>query len=291
MSVWRSGVWCAGLPLAFVLVACVEPAAEEQGTCALTDAPELIVARSIKIGIADDAGVSVGFDLDGETTAEDSTSGCGIGDYVSASGTPGIDNAFSRIVPTLNATEAKVETIEGLVQDTIDNGELLIAFEVGGVDDWGADSCVAVEVAQAEGDAMLGTDGRLLDGQTFDREADAPTAAVDNAQIADSVLRGDNLSIDLPVQVLNAALTLPLRSGKLEITPDGDDLYQGVLAGAISAAYLLEVASTENVDPVVADLLGTVVGINADLPDEAGNSCAAMSMTLTFEGVGAYYYE
>lgn len=279
-----------GPSLAIGLVACVEPAAEDEGTCSLADAPELVVARSIKIGIADEAGVSVGFDLDGETTVEDATTGCGIGDYVSTTGTPGIDNAFSRIVPTLNATEAKIETIEGLVQDTIDNGELLIAFEVGGVDDWGDDSCIAVEVAQAEGEAMLGTDGLLLDGQTFDREADAPTAVVANARIAEGVVLGDDLSIDLPVQVLNAALTLPLRDGKLQITPDGDDLYQGVLAGAISAAYLLEVASTENVDPVVADLLGTVVGINADLPDEAGNPCAAMSMTLTFEGVGAYYY-
>lgn len=281
----------AGLFWVIGLVGCDEPAAEAEGTCALADAPELIVARSIKIGIADDAGVSVGFDLDGEATAENATTGCGIGDYISADGRQGIDNAFSRIVPTLNATEAKVETIEGLVQDTINNGELLIAFEVGGVDDWGEDSCVAVEVAQAEGEAMLGTDGLLLDGQTFDREMDAPTAALDNAQIGDGVLRGDNLSIDLPVQVLNAALTLPLRSGKLEIMPDGDDLYRGVLAGAISAVYLLEVASTENVDPLVADLLGTVVGVNADLPDEAGNTCAAMSMTLTFEGVGAYYYE
>lgn len=202
-----------------------------------------------------------------------------------------IDNALTRIVPTLGATEAKVETIEGLVQDTINNGELLVAIELGGVDDWGDDSCVAVEVAQAEGDAMLGTDGLLLDGQTFDRELDAPSATLHAGRISGGTLVGENLQLDLPVQVLNASLTLPLRDGKIELTPQGDDLYTGVLAGAVSAAYMLEVASTENVDPTVADLLFTVLGTNADLPDEAGNDCAAMSMTLTFEAVGAYYFE
>ena len=287
----RPGRGRSGLASLFVAVACVEPAALDEGTCALADSPEVVVVRSLKIGIADDAGVSVGFDLDGETTAENATTGCGIADYVSPTGTPGIDNAFTRIVPTLSATEAKVETIEGLIQDTIDNGELLIAFELGGVDDWETDTCVAVEIAQAEGDAMLGTDGRLLDGQTFDRESDAPSATLENAQISGGTLIGENLQLDLPVQVLNASLTLPLRDGKIEITPDGDDLYQGVLAGSVSAAYMLEVASTENVDPVVADLLGTVLGINADLPDEQGNACASMSMTLTFEAVGAYYFE
>lgn len=275
----------------WALLGCADEAGDEEGTCALSDAPDLVVVRTLRIAVADEAGISEGFNLDGITTSEDSTTGCGIGDYVSAAGVAGIDNAFSRIVPTLNATEAKIETIEGLVQSSIDTGELLIAFEVGGIDSWEEDSCVSVEIGQAEGEAMLGTDGLLLDGQTFDREIDAPTALLDQGSIRAGVLEAAGVSIDLPVQILNASLTLPIRDGQLEIRQSGDDTYTGLLGGAVSAAYMLEIANTENVDPVVADLLGTVLTVNADLPDEAGASCAAMSMTLIFEGVGAYYYE
>jgi hypothetical protein len=266
-----------------------EPEAEQSGTCALTDAPEVILVRTLHIEVAAD-GISDGFDLDGVTSTEGGGSGCGIGDYTSPAGVAGIDNAFSRMVPAMEATEAKVSTIEGLVQSAIDSGELLIAFEVGGLDDWTTDTCVAMEVGQASGEAMLGTDGLLLDGQTFDRDDGAPTATLESAAIDAGVLVGRGLSIDLPVQILNAALTLPLRGGMVRIERNGDDLYEGVLAGAVSAAYLDEVANTENIDPTVADLVGTLVTINADLPDDDGTACAALSMTLNFEAVGAYYY-
>jgi hypothetical protein len=256
----------------------------------MSDAPEVVIVRSLHIEIAAE-GVSEGFDLDGLTSSEGGASGCGIGDYTSPDGVVGIDNAFSRMAPAMEATEAKIATIEGLIQTAIDSGELLIAFEVGGVDDWERDSCVAMEVGQASGDAMLGTDGLLLDGQTFDRDTSVPVARTDAGSIQDGVLQTTGLSIDLPVQILNAYLTLPLRDGAVRIWRDGDDLYDGVLAGAVAASYLAEVANTENVDPTVAELVGTLVAINADLPDEEGEDCAALSMTLTFEGVGAYYYQ
>jgi hypothetical protein len=146
-------------------------------------------------------------------------------------------------------------------------------------------------VGQATGEAILGTDGLLLDGQTFDRDTEAPTADTDPAAIADGILNARGLSIDLPVQILNAALTLPLRDGAVRLVPSGDDAWEGVLAGAVRTSYLDEVANIENVDPTVAELVGTLVTINADLPDEIGVDCAALSMTLTFEAVGAYYFE
>jgi hypothetical protein len=45
------------------------------------------------------------------------------------------------------------------------------------------------------------------------------------------------------------------------------------------------------VNDAVGQLLDAVLSVNADLPDETGADCAAMSMTLGFEAVGAYYYE
>lgn len=282
-------------PGALTLVAALALGCETQpvddGACAAGDAPQVLVLRTLSFALADDAGVSDGFDLDGVTTVENGGDGCGIADYVGPAGEPGIDNAFSRLVPALNSTEAKIEVIEGLVQSAIDSGELLITVELGGIDSWEDDDCVAGEVGQAVGTPMLGTDGLLLDGQTFDRDTELGTVALSSATIRGGVLEGSGLSIDLPVQILNANLQFPLREGKIRIEAVGDDVYSGILAGKVSAAYVLSVAQTENVDPVVAELLGVVLTANSDFDDEDGAACGAISVTLAFEAVGAWFYE
>ncbi len=247
----------------------------------------MLVLRSLSFVVADSEGISEGFDLDGEASTEGGTTGCGIADYTTASGNEGIDNAFSRIVPTLDATEARLSTIGALVQDSIDSGELLITVEIGSLDAWTGDECVAVEVGQAEGDVLLGTDGRLLDGQTFDREDGAPSVSLVDGHTRDGALLASGLSIDLPVQILDVALSLPLRDGRVAIWPV-DEHYAGLIGGSISAGYILEVASGGGVDPAVGELLSTVMSLHADLP---GDSCDAMSVTLGFEAVGAYFFE
>jgi hypothetical protein len=267
-----------------------EPEVEE-GACAMEDAPQLLVLRTLRFALADDAGVSLGFNLDGETSTENGASGCGIADYTSPEGAPGIDNAFSRLTPALESTEAKISAIEGLVQAAITSGELLIALELGGLEDWDEDSCVAGEVGQAAGTPMLGTDGLILDGQTFDRDETVDRAALHEGKIVGGVYEADGLSVDLPVQILNASLVLPLREGRVRVAPSGADTWEGFLAGRVSAAYMLEIAQSENIDPAVADLLGIVLIANADFDDEDGTPCGAVSVTLQFEAVGAYYYQ
>lgn len=267
-----------------------EPEPEPE-VCAVDDAPQVLVLRTLSFSLADEAGLSDGFDLDGVTTVENGPDGCGIADYTGPDGTPGIDNAFSRLVPALNSTEAKLSVIEGLVQSAIDSGELLITLELGSLDSWERDDCVAGEVGQALGTPMLGTDGRILDGQTFDRDTELGTVPLSAATVHDGVLEGSGLSIDLPVQILNANLLFPLREGRIRLEPSGDDGYRGLLAGKVSAAYVLSVAQTENVDPTVAELLGVVLTANSDFDDEDGTYCGAISVTLAFEAVGAWYYE
>jgi len=131
--------------MSWLLLACAEaPDTGDGGTCSSSADSELVVVRTIELVIADDAGLSEGFNLDGAVSTSGGSSGCGIGDYVSPGGVEGIDNNFSRLVPTLETTEAKVETIEGLIQSAIDSGELLISFELGGVDSWENDECVSL---------------------------------------------------------------------------------------------------------------------------------------------------
>lgn len=285
----RRGTGAALVALFLPLLGC-EPEPTEE-VCSINDAPQLLVVRTLGFALADDAGVSLGFDLDGETSVENGASGCGIADYTSPDGEAGIDNAFSRLTPALESTEAKISAIEGLVQAAITSGELLIALELGGLDDWEEDGCVSGEVGQAAGTPMLGTDGLILDGQTFDRDDTVDRAALDDGRIRGGVYEAGGLSVDLPVQILNASLTLPLREGRIRVERDGDDLFKGYLAGRVSAAYMLQIAQSENIDPTVADLLSVVLIANADFDDEDGTVCGAVSVVLQFEAVGAYYYE
>ncbi len=271
------------------LIACA-PEPQEAGTCTLTDMPEVLVLRTLSFALADANGVSEGFDLDGVTSTEDGETGCGVADYTSPDGAPGIDNAFSRLEPALNSTEAKISVIEGLVQSAIDSGELLLTVELGGVDDWQTDQCVAGQVGQALGIPMLGTDGLLLDGQTFDRDEDIGVVGLSAGSISSGVFVAGGLSLDLPVQILNASLVFPLRDGQLRVELGEDDVYRGVLAGRVSAAYVLAVAKTQAVDPAVAELLGVVLTANGDFDDEDGTWCGAVSVVLKFEAVGAYFY-
>lgn len=284
--------WVRGLGLAALWLPLVSCEPEPEGeVCAIDDAPQLFVLRTLRFALADDAGVSLGFDLDGEVSVENGASGCGIADYTSPEGVPGIDNAFNRLTPALESTEAKISAIEGLVQSAITSGELLIALELGGLDNWDEDGCVSGEVGQAAGTPMLGTDGLILDGQTFDRDLEVDRAALEDGTIRGGVYEAGGLSVDLPVQILNANLTLPLRAGRMHLERTGDDLFTGYLAGRVSAAYMLSIAQTENVDPTVADLLSVVLTANADFDDEDGTPCGAVSVVLQFEAVGAYYYE
>jgi hypothetical protein len=105
------------------------------------------------------------------------------------------------------------------------------------------------------------------------------------------VFEAGGLDVVLPVQILNANLALPVEGGRVRLERSGDDAWSGLLAGRVSADVLLSVAQTENIDPAVADLLAVLLVANVDMPDGDGTACAAISVTLQFEAVGAYYYE
>ena len=64
-------------------------------------------------------------------------------------GNPGIDNAFSALIPALESTEAVA--LESLVQDSINNGNLLLMVEITGVDNWQNDDCVDVSIWRGQG--------------------------------------------------------------------------------------------------------------------------------------------
>lgn len=268
---------CAGRETAEI----VDPACDGAG-----DHP-MYVVRSLMFARQTD-GVSEGFDLDGVTTDLDGSTGCGIADLVDPNGAGGIDNAFAYLLPALELTEAAA--VESLIQAAIESGALLIAIELGDVDDVVDDACVEMSVGRATGTPLIGTDGRLLSGQTFDPDPDVAPYIAEGA-IVDGVIESP-IALTLPVTIFDVDLVFDLRDGRSRATlptePGG--ALVGTLAGGIDVAYLLQVAQEENVDKGLHDIMEALLDAWADLaPDETG-ACTRISITFDFEAVPAFWY-
>ena len=235
--------------------------------------------------------VSDGFDLDGRVSDEDDPEGCYQPDLVSPEGEEGIDNAFSGLLPLLAATEARV--IETLIQDSVNRGDILIALELEDVDSLENDGCVNVSIVQATGPVLLGTDGSILAGQTFERDAAIPPTRIEGATIEDGVLRARGIDFRLLVSVIGTEVDLTLEKGSFEVVLREDGTAGGVMGGGLSVARLEAFIDTIATD--IRDLAKTLIRQAADMEptvDEAGQrSCGQLSAVMDFTAIPAYFYE
>ena len=241
-----------------------------------------VVIQSLLFGRAED-GVSDGFDLDGTT---DPT--CGIADFVGPDGAGGIDNAFAYLLPALELTEAAA--VESLVQAAIASGELMITLEIEGLDDPVDDPCVALVLGRASGTPMLGTDGRLLPGQTLDRDPTIPVVRIEDVAVVDGSFEAP-FSITLPLTIFEVDLEFTLVDGRIrgQVLPDGSVV--GAFGGGVDIDYLLTIAAEENVDASLHDILAALLGTWADLaPDDAGE-CTQVSITFEYQSTSVFYFD
>lgn len=275
-----------------LFLACTGPVAApaaDPGTCGPQGPRQVAVMTSMLFARASDAGVSEGFNYDGEDTEAGGATGCGIADYVDPRGNTGIDNGFARIIPALMATEGAA--VEGLVQSAINNGELLLMFDMQGLDSTENDSCVSFDVTRGFGETALSTDGTLEWSQTFDRNAAEGEDHVPDAYVEDGALIARPLQIDLPIQILNADLVFHLRDGGIRVKFEDDGSLSGFFGGAIDAAAVKEVAGTENVDAALAALMSDMLDYNADLSPDASGVCQQISMSFEFTAAPAFFFE
>lgn len=287
----------AGLALLGLLVlACDDTAFGEAGTghdgldaawtCDSEANKAVFVIQQLAFSEAED-GVVWGFDLDDEVSEVGDSRGCGKGDFVDPEGTPGIDNAFAQLFPAIENTEAVA--IHGLMQTAVNDGELLLVAEVLGLDDLVADDCVTVRFGTAVGTPMLGTDGYLLDGQTFQRHPELDPGLTEHTEVIDGSLTAGPLVANIELQVLDAQLAFAIAQGaiRLDLAPDGSEA-TGHFGGGFSVAYVLDVLANTGVDDGLTAVLQTALPLAADLDSDEGE-CAAMSVDLGFRAVPAFY--
>ncbi len=276
------------LPLLFLL-ACKGPADDAPpnlGVCG-TEETQVMVINELYFGRIDEPGIGPGFDLDGIVSAAGDREGCGKPDLVTANGREGIDSAFAGLVPVLEATEAAA--VEGLIHDAIRLGDLLLLFEVGGLDDVASDECVQVDVVRGSGDPLLGTDGNLLNHQTFAPHPEIPSGTVASAYVEDGVMWGSDLDIAFELQVLDEYLEFHLERGQVRLEFAEDGTAVGEFAGMVSVEQILLEFDLDDIG--VADLIASAVPAAADIYNPDTNTCDWISITFRFEAVPAFLME
>ena len=263
-----------------------EDSAEPPAVCEAAGPTTTYIIQQIRFARAD-GGVSWGSDLDGEVTPAGSTGGCGKPDLTDPEGRPGIDNAFSGLLPAIEQTEGAA--ISALLQDSIRAGELLLTFELVGLDSLSDDDCIDVQFGNATGSPLLGTDGELLPGQSYLRDPEVEPSRAEAARVDDGrlIFQAD---FGIKLQILTAELDLVVTQGeaRLDLAPDGSGA-TGHITGAVNIQTMLEEIDKHGIDQGLKDLIHTVLPAVADLKGPEG-TCDHFSLAFEFDAVPAYYY-
>ncbi|HCH66727.1 MAG TPA: hypothetical protein DFR83_28245, partial [Deltaproteobacteria bacterium] len=192
--------------------------------------------------------------------------------------TTGIDNAFAALVPVLESIGAAA--VEGLITDAINSGELLILAEIQRVDDVENDSCVDLELHRGEGLPLMGTDGNIQMDQTFLVDPSRPSTFAEGGQIAHRTFEIQDITISLPVQILDEFIELDLEGASLQLRWLDNGEAVGRLAGGVSVSSLAgQIGAISDIGSL-QDAVPALLEGAADLwPDENG-SCTHLSVGM-----------
>lgn len=268
-----------------VLAGCASEAPSGPRTCESLEGTRSGILRTLVFEVAEE-GVSEGFDVD-DRVGPDPASACRQRDYRDAEGRTGIDNQLTVLVPALEMQVGE-GTLQGLLQSAINNGQLLIAITLDGVDDLRNDDCVAVTVQTLTGMPLLGTDGFLLDGQTLDRSPDSPDTRYEGARIVDGVVETGPFDFPLPVAILDARFVLDLHGARIRARIHEDGSMTGVIGGGIDNEQILEITSGLNIPPELMDMVASFVALIADLAPDADGHCGRFSAAITFDAIPGF---
>lgn len=268
----------------FFLIACKSSEVEDLGP----GETRAVVINNLAFGRRKDDGTAWGFDLDNRVSTASDSEGCNKADLQTPDGLVGVDSAFSGMVPALEATEAGA--VEGLIDDSINNGQLLLLLELAGVQDRVQDSCVDVRILRGGGTPMLGTDGELLDGQTFGVDPNLPGVEMVCMPLVDGSVVARPFDMLLPLQVLDVELELSMHNAALRLDMYEDGTAWGYLAGDVPTSDILQIVEGEGDLGDIRDLVVSLVNAAADL-DPSTDGCTGLSIVLEFQAMQAFIME
>ena len=234
-------------------------------------------------------GIAPGFDVDGVITEKGDEESCGHGDFTSPDGEEGIDNQLAMITPLLDLVG--LGAVHGLIQSSIEQGGLLLVLELDGLDDVTSDDEVGVTMRFGAGSPLLGTDGQLLSGQTYQVHVNSPDLSAPNGRVEDGTLTAGPFEVRIPIVVFDIEYELTVRNAliRADLTYDGG-MVNGMLGGMVPMSDLWAIA--EVADQEAGGIFDSVKLVLGNMPDHApdeNGDCTELSAALAFTAVSGFF--
>lgn len=249
---------------------------DRAGVCGDPNDTQAFVVTSMSFTRERSDGVIAGFDLDGVDSAAGDAEGCGHADYSSPDGLGGIDNAFAPLVDVLESLGAGA--VEGLIEDAINSGELLLLLELEAVDDVRDDTCVDMGVYRGQGIPLLDTNGDIQMDQTIAFDPEQPSSFAQGGQISDGTFEIIGVEVFLPVQILDEFFEFDMIGGGVRLVWQEDGTVAGELAGGVAVSAIAgQIGAIDDIGGL-QDVVPPLLEQAADLwPDESG-ACTHISI-------------
>ena len=233
-------------------------------------------------------GVAAGFDLDNRVSARPESESCGKLDLVDPKGQQGIDNQLALFIPEIEKRFGNA--VDGIIQGAINDGRLIIMFDVKNVDDTQNDECVNMDVQLGEGKPALGTDGAVEAYQTFDlRKTGQQTSVAKKGTFKKNVFNIGPFDLHIPIAIFDVAFMVHMRDARVKFTLDEDGNAEGLLGGGVS---IDEIADGVQTGAGLGDIIPQIRALGklaSDLGyDEESGVCRLMSATLAFKARPAF---
>ncbi|MDI1442878.1 hypothetical protein [Polyangium sp. 6x1] len=232
--------------------------------------------------------VAPGFDLDGRTSDVTDSLSCGKADFKDSEGRSGVDNQLAPLVPEVEKFVG--DAIDGLLQGSINDGQLVILMEMENVDDFTNDACVNFSVqVGVKRLPTLGTDGVIEAYQTFEPDPTATRSHVTNARIENGVLETGPFALAIPLAIFDVAFTLNVQDARFRFAIDEEHKLKGYLGGGVLPQEILDgVADGDGLEDLLPQIK-VLLEANTDLAyNEDTGKCEQLSATLDIEGVPAF---
>jgi len=250
---------------------------------------QLAVIQLLRMAQEDTPGTSDGINLDGLVSGAGESPGCGQRDFTAPDGRTGIDNQFGLLVPLIEA--AGGEAFGAYLQGSVNDGKFLVMLELDGVDDLQNDDDVSVTLYRGLGTPSVGNDGLLEAWQTFDVNPEGVYTRIDGVKIVDGVIDAGPIELLLPFYIFDFVFDLDLVDARIRMEVGPDGVHRGVMAGAVRIENILAIAEDIEGGDQVKSLLATLSDSYADLLPNEDGICQALSATISFQTVGAFFYE
>lgn len=263
--------------------------------CSAAEEPECTSGRSqayiiTALGFTRESprGVAAGFNLDNRVSARPESESCGKLDLVDPKGQQGIDNQLALFIPEIEKRFGNA--VDGIIQGAINDGRLLIMFDVKNVNDTQNDSCVNLDVTLAEGKPALGTDGTVEAYQTFDlRKVGQRTSNAKSGSFKSKVFNIGPFDLHIPIAIFDVSFLVHMRDARVTFTLDEEGNAEGLLGGGVS---IDEIADGVQSGAGLADIIPQIRALGklaSDLGyDEDQGVCRLMSATLAFKARPAF---